>query len=95
MRPRRSADTQLNALVDGMQMVRETGDHGPINSWDRQPYFTLNGVHDGFNQSLKPPGQPGASLIKQLDFIKHNFLINGYNSVWTIDHGTSPCNAVL
>lgn len=22
-------------------MVRETGDHGPLNSWDRQPYWTF------------------------------------------------------
>lgn len=29
--------------------VRETGDHGPLNSWDRQPYWTLNGVDDGFH----------------------------------------------
>merc|ERR1712139_561970 len=28
--------------------VRETGDHGPFNSWDRQPYVTTNGVDDGF-----------------------------------------------
>lgn len=26
--------------------VRETGDHGPLNSWDRQPYLTFSGVDE-------------------------------------------------
>ena len=33
-----------NSHVGGnlvFNMVRETGDHGPYNSWDRQPYLTL------------------------------------------------------
>lgn len=66
-------------------MVRETGDHGPFNSWDRQPYLTVNGVVDGFPTSDKL-GNPAASIIKRPDTIERNLLINGYNSVWTIDH---------
>jgi len=62
-------------LVEGnlvFNMVRETGDHGPFNSWDRQPYVTL---HD-----------KDLSIIPQQNKITKNFIINGYNSVWTIDH---------
>ena len=36
----------------GFNMVRETGDHGPFNSWDRQPYLTM--VKDGKTPSLTP-----------------------------------------
>jgi len=62
--------------VDGnlvFNMVRETSDHGLFNSWDRQPYIT-------------PDGKGGISINPQQNIITHNFLINGYNSVWTIDH---------
>ena len=45
----------------------------------------MNGVDDGFPASEKL-GNPAASIIKRLDVIEQNFLINGYNSVWTIDH---------
>jgi hypothetical protein len=27
--------------------VRETNDHGPLNSWDRAPYVTLRGATPG------------------------------------------------
>jgi len=53
-------------------MVRETGDHGPFNSWDRQPYVT--------------PTSKGISITPDQSTITHNFIFNGYNSVWTIDH---------
>eukprot|EP01065_Artemidia_motanka_P001869 TRINITY_DN10870_c0_g4_i2.p1 TRINITY_DN10870_c0_g4~~TRINITY_DN10870_c0_g4_i2.p1 ORF type:complete len:847 (+),score=296.66 TRINITY_DN10870_c0_g4_i2:46-2541(+) len=65
--------------------VRETGDHGPFNSWDRQPYLTRSGVDDGFPDFLKM-GLKGASIIKAQCHITKNFIINGYNGVWTIDH---------
>jgi hypothetical protein len=68
---------QGNLLFNG---VRETGDHGNYNSWDRQPYWTLNGVVDGFRDTR------GRSYIKAWDSIQRNFIINGYNGVWTIDH---------
>jgi hypothetical protein len=66
-------------------MVRETGDHGPYNSWDRQPYLTHSGHADGYPDSTKH-GTTGASILKEHDLITHNFFINGYNGVWTIDH---------
>ena len=66
-------------------MVRETGDHGPYNSWDRQPYLTHSGVDDGYANSLKH-GATNASIVKKHDIITKNFIINGYNGVWTIDH---------
>ena len=66
-------------------MVRETGDHGPYNSWDRQPYLTHSGHRDGYPDSVKH-GTSGASILKQHDLITKNVFINGYNGVWTIDH---------
>ena len=65
--------------------VRETGDHGPFNSWDRQPYLTRNGVDDGFPEAAKL-GTSGASIVKAQCHIARNFIINGYNGVWAIDH---------
>ena len=56
-------------------MVRETGDHGPFNSWDRQPYVTPSFCNCG------PP-----SIVPQPTNITRNFIINGYNGVWTLDH---------
>ena len=66
--------------------VRETADHGPFNSWDRQPYLTDNGVRDGFPPRAKPPGLGHASLIARQSHVHHNFIINGYSGVWAIDH---------
>jgi hypothetical protein len=54
--------------------VRETNDHGPINSWDRQPYLT-----DAVQR-----GSP--SLWQHVSYIHHNALLNNYRSVWPIDH---------
>jgi len=65
-------------------------DHGCIpaswrpSSWDRQPYLNYNGVDDGFHTSVEHPN--GSSIIRAHDFITRNFIINGYNGVWTIDH---------
>ena len=56
-------------------MVRETGDHGPFNSWDREPYLTPEFCHWG-----------GPSIVPQPNRINQNFIINGYNGVWTLDH---------
>ena len=50
-------------------MVRETDDHGPINTWDRAPYITLRG---------SPPGAP--SLTPAWKVIQRNFIVNGGNS---------------
>ena len=54
--------------------VRETSDHGPINSWDRQPYIT------------QQPGNTTASLTPAWNHITANLLFNAYSSTWPIDH---------
>jgi hypothetical protein len=59
--------------------VRETSDHGPINSWDRQPYLT----------DAVQPGLP--SLWQHVSYIHHNTLFNNYRSVWPIDHDDGSC----
>jgi hypothetical protein len=59
--------------------VRETSDHGPINSWDRQPYLT----------DALQPGSP--SLWQHPSYIHHNTLVNNYRSVWPIDHDDGSC----
>jgi hypothetical protein len=59
--------------------VRETSDHGPINSWDRQPYLT----------DAVQPGLP--SLWQHESYIHHNTLFNNYRSVWPIDHDDGSC----
>ena len=60
-------------------MVRETNDHGPFNSWDRLPYITT--VKDGKNPSLDPA----------MSTITRNFLINNYHGTWPIDHDDGSC----
>ena len=72
--------------------VRESGDHGPFNSWDRQVYVT----------DVRT-GQP--DVIKEWDDISHNFFIANYNSQEAIDNddgswcvfggGWSRCTVVL
>ena len=53
--------------------VRETGDHGPINTWDRQAFLTeLN------------TGTP--SLIPLQNNVTRNFLLDGYSASFPIDH---------
>ena len=54
--------------------VRETSDHGPINTWDRQPYLT-DAVQSGV-----------PSLRQHKSYIHHNALFNNYRSVSSIDH---------
>lgn len=52
---------------------RESGDHGPINSWDRQPYITT--VAHGT-----------ASLDMAWRNIHHNFLIDNYSPQEDVDN---------
>jgi len=59
--------------------VRETSDHGPINSWDRQPYLT----------DARQTGVP--SVWQHESYIHHNTLFNNYRSVWPIDHDDGSC----
>lgn len=49
-------------------MCRESGDHGPFNSWDRQPFLTL--VGDG-----KTP-----SLVPAWNTIENNFMVANYGA---------------
>ena len=49
--------------------VRETQDHGPINTWDRVEYIFKNGIINGNNPTN----------IAQWNRIIHNFIYNGPN----------------
>ena len=59
--------------------VRETSDHGPINTWDRQPYLS----------DAVQPGTP--SLWQHESYIHHNVLFNNYDSFYPIDHDDGSC----
>jgi hypothetical protein len=59
--------------------VRETGDHGPINTWDRQPYLT----------DAVQPGLP--SLWQHQSYIHHNTLFGNYRVNYPIDHDDGSC----
>ncbi|CAF0815534.1 unnamed protein product [Didymodactylos carnosus] len=59
--------------------VRETSDHGPINTWDRQPFLS----------DAVQPGLP--SLWQHQSYIHHNVLFNNYNALWPIDHDDGSC----
>ena len=59
---------QGNAIFN---TVRETSDHGPINSWDREPYLVDHGN--------------GPTLQPERNYITANLLFNGYSSVWPLD----------
>jgi hypothetical protein len=59
--------------------VRETKDHGPINTWDRQPYL-------GDAVQLGSP-----SLWQHESYIYHNVIFNTYGSVWPINHDDGSC----
>ena len=55
--------------------VMETGDHGPFNSWDRQP----------FAHSLKEDGSFDMDKIAN-DTVRHNFIIGNYYGQETVDN---------
>jgi hypothetical protein len=55
--------------------VMETGDHGPINSWDRQP----------FAHSLKDDGSFNMEKVAN-DTIRHNFIDGNYYGQETVDN---------
>mmetsp|Transcript_67792 Transcript_67792/g.107564 ORF Transcript_67792/g.107564 Transcript_67792/m.107564 type:complete len:816 (-) Transcript_67792:152-2599(-) len=57
---------------------RESGDHGPFNSWDRQVYVTA--VRNGT-----------PSVMKQYDHIFQNFMVANYNSQEAIDNDDGSC----
>jgi len=58
-----------------LNTCRESGDHGPFNSWDRAPYITNIGLH-----------APNASVFPAFRNIHHNFMIANYNSQEAIDN---------
>ena len=60
---------------------RESGDHGPFNSWDRQVYVTRN--NDELNNVR--------STIKAYDHITQNFIIANYHSSMAIDNDDNSC----
>ena len=64
-------DVISNNLV--FSACRESGDHGPFNSWDRQPFLTT--VRTG-----KP------SMIMKFREIHHNFFIDNYSPQENVDN---------
>merc|ERR1712166_856893 len=52
---------------------RESGDHGPFNSWDRQPYLTTVRT-----------GEP--SMFMQWRDIHHNFFMDNYSPQENVDN---------
>ena len=63
-------------VVDGnllFNTCRESGDHGPINSWDRQPFLTK--VRNG-----------SASLVPAFNHIRKNFLWSNYGAGFGVDN---------
>ena len=53
--------------------VRETGDHGAFNSYDRQPFFTT--IRTGV-----------ASYDAAWSRITRNFILNNYHGAWCAPH---------
>lgn len=53
---------------------RESGDHGPINSWDRQPFLTT--LHDGSTSSFTPLSRT----------IGRNFIFANYGASEGVDN---------
>ena len=52
---------------------KETSDHGPVNTWDRQPYITEEAGH-------------GPSLTPKTNIIHHNLIISDYGTNMAVDH---------
>eukprot|EP00051_Salpingoeca_urceolata_P015335 m.198436 g.198436 ORF g.198436 m.198436 type:complete len:722 (-) comp18370_c0_seq6:228-2393(-) len=72
--------------------VRESGDHGPWNSWDRVPYITNIGMIRDADKPRVGPGLPGhdsangrPSVVPKFREIRHNLIIGTYNSQEDID----------
>eukprot|EP00438_Fugacium_kawagutii_P011917 Skav226414 [mRNA] locus=scaffold3528:13934:24652:+ [translate_table: standard] len=57
---------------------RESGDHGPFNSWDRQPFLTTTRT-----------GEP--SMIMQWRWIHHNFMVDNFSPQEAIDNDDGSC----
>merc|ERR1711970_334604 len=59
--------------INAEYMGRESGDHGPFNSWDRQPFLTT--VRDG-----------SPSMFMAWREIHHNFFIDNYSPQEGVDN---------
>jgi hypothetical protein len=57
---------------------RESGDHGPFNSWDRQPFLTT--VKNG-----------NPSMIMKWREIRNNFFIDNYSPQENVDNDDGSC----
>jgi len=57
---------------------RESGDHGPFNSWDRQPFLTT--VRDGT-----------PSMYMAWRHIHHNFFVDNYSPQENVDNDDGSC----
>jgi len=65
-----------------LNMVRESKDHGPINSWDREPFVTRRGA-----------SAPEAGITPSYNEIAHNLIMNSGStgtgatgSLWCLCH---------
>ena len=57
-----------------LNAVRESGDHGPFNTWDRVPYIT--NIRDGKTSSITPG----------FNHIYKNFVLGTYQTLCAIDN---------
>jgi hypothetical protein len=57
---------------------RESGDHGPFNSWDRQPFLTTVRL-----------GKP--DMVMQWREIHHNFFVDNYSPQENVDNDDGSC----
>jgi len=66
--------------------VRESGDHGPFNSWDRVPYVTDIGMlRDYSSPTGHRPSGGKPSVVPTFRQIRSNFIFDVYSSQEAID----------
>eukprot|EP01084_Bolivina_argentea_P237331 398878_1 len=71
---------RYNLLINA---VRESGDHGPFNSWNRVPYITnVNSINNGGK----------SSIIPAFNEIYQNFVIGTYETQEGIDNDDGSAN---
>ena len=67
--------------------MRESGDHGPFNSWDRTPYISDVGrLPDPSSPTGYSPAQGKPSVVPSLRHIRHNLVMAVYASQEAIDN---------
>ena len=67
-------DIRENLLAN---LVRETVDHGPYNSWDRNPYIWRTSMDDEASATTYTPA---------MSSVHHNFIFCSYGGIKGIDH---------